>query len=495
MSEDTDILLKLLTGGEKDHVRILCEEGEVRINTFILGALSAILKNIIMSLEESNVSLGEKIFLSEGLKQKDLLILFQCLFQQVTEFCPPPKLMEMVQSFLFSEEIDTTIREENADENMDSTCILDDHDYVEQQKPVVIPIKRSQKMIAVEQEELESGFYECHICQVKIPNPPVKSVGRPGLDKFLKIENEHLSSVHGFQLLQTCNYCQSSCADLERHLERGHYDKKCHICGKIAASKKRLEIHLMMHKKIEARELEAKEEKICPHCGKVFQNTIRLNEHIRRACRAIQYEESKCDKCGKAFKNPYAHRSHVLKEHSGKEKRQYICNICGKILFSKNSLDGHHKAFHEIRELKIKCELCGKFFAEKFGLRSHMKKCHTEKETCPICGFKTHNMKIHNQTAHTKDEDKEFQCQDCGKGFVNKIRLERHKISMHLKTKPYNCRYGCDISYSDFSNRNAHEKKTHGKIFLKLKEQKLKEKFEMLGVDVDTLTNPISQYL
>ena len=495
MSEDTDILLKLLTGGEKDHVRILCEDGEVRINTFILGALSAILKNIMMSLEESNVSLGEKIFLFEELKKKDLLVLFQCLFQQVTEFCPPPKLMEMVQSFLFSEEMDTTINGENEEENMDSTCILDDHDYVDQQKPVVIPIKRSQNNFAAEQEKPSLlGFYECHICHVKIPSPQVKGVGRPGMDTFLKIENEHLSSVHGFQLLQKCFICQTSCADVEKHLERGHPDKKCHICGRFVNSKKRLEIHVSMHKKMKARELAAKEEKICPHCGKVFQNTIRLNEHIKRACIA-SHEETTCEECGKTFKNPYGHRAHVLEKHSGKERSQYICNICGKILHSKGSLSAHHKAIHGIRELNIKCELCGKLFAEKFCLKKHMETVHTEKEACPICGFKTHNMKNHNKTVHTKDEDKEFQCQECGKGFVERQHLERHKISMHLKTKPYNCRYGCDISYSDFSNRNAHERKTHGKLFLNIREQRLKEKIEMLGVDVDTLPNPIDQYV
>ena len=382
---------------------------------------------------------------------------------------------------------------------------MDDHDYVDQQKPVVIPIKRSKNNFAREQEtdmslvknptnEHEPGYYECHICHVKIPKPRVKSVGRPGVDTFLKIENEHLSSVHGFQLLQTCNICSNSCADLERHLERGHSDKKCHICGKFALSKKRLESHLLRHNKSETRELEAKGEQVCPHCGKVFPTIILLNQHIKRVCR-VQYEESTCDKCGKAFTNPYRHRAHVLREHSGKEKPQYICNICGKIVLSKKALETHHTAFHEIRELKIKCELCGKLFAENYGLRKHMEKIHTEKEACQICGFKTHFLKRHHKTVHTKNEDKKCQCQECGKGFVNKIHLERHKISMHLKTKPYNCRYGCDISYSDFSNRNAHEKKTHGKIFLNVKEQKLKEKIEMLGFDVDTLTNPISQYL
>ena len=62
---------------------------------------------------------------------------------------------------------------------------------------------------------------------------------------------------------------------------------------------------------------------------------------------------------------------------------------------------------------------------------------------------------------------------------------------MHLKTRPFNCRYGCDISYNDHSNRNAHEKKTHGKLFTTVKEEKLKEKIKLLGLDEKSFSNPI----
>jgi len=68
-----------------------------------------------------------------------------------------------------------------------------------------------------------------------------------------------------------------------------------------------------------------------------------------------------------------------------------------------------------------------------------------------------------------------FQCQDCGKGFMAPHKLEIHRMNIHLKLRPYKCRYGCAFSYNDSSNRNAHEKKTHGKLFTTAKEEKLKE--------------------
>ena len=92
-------------------------------------------------------------------------------------------------------------------------------------------------------------------------------------------------------------------------------------------------------------------------------------------------------------------------------------------------------------------------------------KSHKEKTPCPECNTLVKNLDEHIKNVHTSDEDKKFQCQDCGKGFIKSYHLENHRMSVHLKQKPHQCRYGCDIAYNDRSNRNAHEKKKHGKLF------------------------------
>jgi hypothetical protein len=39
-----------------------------------------------------------------------------------------------------------------------------------------------------------------------------------------------------------------------------------------------------------------------------------------------------------------------------------------------------------------------------------------------------------------------FKCEDCpDKVFKTKNALERHTMNIHLKEKPYNCRFGCDV--------------------------------------------------
>ena len=69
----------------------------------------------------------------------------------------------------------------------------------------------------------------------------------------------------------------------------------------------------------------------------------------------------------------------------------------------------------------------------------------------------------------------EFQCPDCGKGFWGQKDLESHQMNIHLKLRPYRCRYGCKDSYNDTSNRNSHEKKKHGKLFTTAREEKEKK--------------------
>ena len=97
----------------------------------------------------------------------------------------------------------------------------------------------------------------------------------------------------------------------------------------------------------------------------------------------------------------------------------------------------------------------------------HKRKVHMARQ-CPICGeiFKT--LRVHLNTVHKTDSEKKYQCQDCGKGFYDRSKLESHRMSIHIKSRPHRCRYGCDIGYNDVSNRNSHEKKKHGSLFMQV---------------------------
>ena len=78
------------------------------------------------------------------------------------------------------------------------------------------------------------------------------------------------------------------------------------------------------------------------------------------------------------------------------------------------------------------------------------------------------------KTTHTPDDQKKHQCQDCGKGFISKNGLKEHRMNVHLKLRPYKCRYGCEFAYNDRANRNCHEKKKHGQVFTTQQDELIK---------------------
>ena len=246
-------------------------------------------------------------------------------------------------------------------------------------------------------------------------------------------------------------------------------DKQCHgkcgneFCMKVFPSKGNLRRHIEEKKYVP---------QTCPICGIIpkFQNakdgiTKHLEEH-----EGGWEGKSRCKICLKSFP------TEEIELHQSGCQPGVVCPICGKLLKTQSQLPKHIESTHG--KLKIEdfkpCHICGKEFKSVGLLQAHVKRYHKEKEACPHCGDKVRNLKKHIEAMHTLDKDKKYQCQDCGKGFMEKQKLEMHRMNVHLKLQPYKCRYGCDIAYNDVSNRNQHEKRTHGKLFVVVRDEKMK---------------------
>ena len=324
----------------------------------------------------------------------------------------------------------------------------------------------------------------CDLCDEMIP---FKRGGHPKID-------EHMSTVHGYEMTK-CHVCRKKLLqiNLDSHLMKRH--PKCPICGKHIITSKVLQEHIGQHVGIRRDYSKNKDEDYtCPHCG-IIRKGHRMKYHIKFRCsKNPENMPETCIICGNISQTMYQHQRHFRNKHGEKEKRavpvESVCSVCGKVCSSKRTLGTHILQNHEIRELKHKCEVCDKLFVTPTALKMHIKS-HEEKSTCPQCGLKVRRLRQHLIDVHTPDEEKKYQCPDCGKGFVTKTVMEQHRMNVHLKLRPYSCRYGCDISYNDTSNRNQHEKKKHGKLFTTEREERLKEKIELLGLDKDLLSAPI----
>lgn len=470
-------------------VTILLDNGEVRLSKFLLASLYTILKNIIQSLGDSN-----KVQLN-GIQREELQGIFQKLFDQVTKF---ESFENSQDNTLFEDEYQPEEATDNNDEaGFDSMLyyITEGHDNQipdspakeEKDKPIVIPFNKYNKV-----NEGKTGTQKgtkCDLCDLIIFK---RGPGRPGTAEI----DEHMSTVHGYEMTE-CSICHTKLLkiNLESHLNK-HF--KCPICEKRILNKYRLQAHIRYHEKQDEKKqnsLDKNQDYPCPHCGKTVKG-IWLRDHIKFKCpKNPELPPKTCEICGHISVNRHYHNIHVRCKHREKKVKmqqvESMCNICGKVFYSKSSLKVHNQAYHEIRELRYKCEVCDKLYATAGERNRHTKLTHKEKSTCPHCGVKVKKLRIHILDAHTKDEDKKYQCPDCGKGFNEKKKMEKHQMNVHLKLKPYSCRYGCDISYNDLSNRNQHEKKKHGKLFTTEREERLKEKIELLGLDKDLLSAPI----
>ena len=485
-------------GPGEDLVTIFCDNGKVRISKFLLASLYTILKNIVQSLEKSNeVQL-------KGLQKEELRLIFHKLFEQVTrqQFESEEKVKDtVVSNQLFKDQLKPEGEIVDNDEaGIDSVLyyITEDHDYQipddnpskEEDELKVIPFSKYNTLKKSKKPGKEGIMVKCDLCDKMLP------AGSRGAAPVLNAK--HMSTVHGYEMAQ-CHLCKRKLLklNLDAHLNKVHRAKaKCPICEK-RITKCKLSNHIERHEKrkyIQVPDVLDKNLKYpCPHCGKL-QKGQRLQQHIKTRC--LENPEIKpetCGICGHISKNRNSHQYHTSFIHGEKKEKeivQSICNVCGKAVMS-HRMKHHMISEHEIRELKYKCQLCEKLFVDSQAVRSHKHVVHKEKSACPHCGIIVSQLKKHIMTVHTQDAEKKYKCQDCGKGFIEIGALKQHQMNMHLKLRPYSCRYGCDISYNDTSNRNSHEKKKHGQLFTTEKEKRLREKIEFLGLDEDLLSAPI----
>ena len=110
--------------------------------------------------------------------------------------------------------------------------------------------------------------------------------------------------------------------------------------------------------------------------------------------------------------------------------------------------------YHHDKVVHI-CEFCTKEFKGNLKLKVHIRRYHVEKKPCPLFGKIIKCLWIHKKNMHTNHHDKRYECNQCGNGFVEKGKLEIHMASVHVKSRPFVCRFNCGAASNEKGNRKC----------------------------------------
>ena len=323
-----------------------------------------------------------------------------------------------------------------------------------------------------------------------------------------------------------CSICKRRFAyssTLAKHLREKHPRVKiyrCGKCGKFCSDKRHLALHFAVKHSTE-------------HGNRFFSNDDRQAGPLRGDSSVKQKSAVKCEFCLKAFptsafmnrhrathfrtKNPTlpSAESRDINGHNSKNLKckmgKFACNVCGKSFQTKPSLNAH-KSHHSFKRRTsplsdsrsgvhlrkclrtFSCNKCNKSFLTERSLRSHKTHHRRFNNTSPdpaieentslrfeqngVRGLNTREehlltssllRKQSNASTLPKSKPNVFTCGVCGKKFLSKNNLHRHKghhsrgssiLNPKNKSKTYQCSTCLEFFHSR-SSLKCHKNRLH----------------------------------
>ena len=252
---------------------------------------------------------------------------------------------------------------------------------------------------------------------------------------FSHMQNKHFYGK--FTCPMGCDIKAEYARELTDHMEQEEHQEgllvQCPLCEEHTPVKE-LEPHYVTCVSEKNREPVTKQ--ICPTCGKQVNRLERhMKSHIAMEDKAEE-EGSKpivyhyCEQCGKKYARKEGLTVHIKTQHEGV---MYQCPLCPKTFKERTSRWQHKNLVHST-DKKYDCKYCKLRFGSESELRRHLPKHEIDSQySCRHCGKKMafKNSLLKHEMIHTGE--KPFVCseENCGKRWISKGGLARHKRVVH----------------------------------------------------------------
>ena len=125
------------------------------------------------------------------------------------------------------------------------------------------------------------------------------------------------------------------------------------------------------------------------------------------------------------------------------------------------SLEDKPKPGRPNKEFSSICEECGFEVTNQKRKRNamshHKQRYHQAWKECPDCGKKVFDLKKHSKS-HLVESERQYKCEQCGRGFAHGTHLREHYQSVHCDERPHICQYQCGYSCKSAGNLKKHER-------------------------------------
>eukprot|EP00090_Calanus_glacialis_P019021 TRINITY_DN29347_c0_g1_i1.p1 TRINITY_DN29347_c0_g1~~TRINITY_DN29347_c0_g1_i1.p1 ORF type:complete len:946 (-),score=159.26 TRINITY_DN29347_c0_g1_i1:58-2895(-) len=335
----------------------------------------------------------------------------------------------------------------------------------------------------------------------------------PSYEKLLG----HLDIEHNFKLSYSCEHCSvnfETQSKLNRHISEVHPEMEmsysCNMCTKTLPSFPSLKQHQKTHDNTNVQTfplLSIVKAFTCRFCNAEIMYGPHLEQHIRTdhmAHLSLGEKPFYCHICDQedqqAFHEFYYLELHLLKSHG--VSMENICRFCMKACNNRNKFVQHFKDVHPgenpfecprwgckktlSKKMKMKdhlimhrlkdgdisedmkklCNECGKVFYIKKKLDEHIRLIHKKKTDnkekkyqCHLCikAFFSNSQLQEHIRKHEGNPG--YMCDHCGKGFYRKDRLAIHSKTVHFGVKNFSCTL-CEKKFVDNYKLKRHLK-TH----------------------------------